>query len=251
MPRRPRPDLTDVPQHIVQHGRNGADCFFADDDYRFYLRTLKQGAEKYGCLIHAYVVMPNHVHLLLTPQQPDALSKLMPSLGRHYAEYLKRNYSRSVAVWGERFKASLLQAEAHLLACYHYIELNPLRADMVSDPGEYAWSSYMHNGLGYEDALLSEHALYVALGSTAAKRQAAYRELLREPLDEAALTAIREAVNRGQPLGADGFGEQVEVASGEGVSERMAMPSKEKGRAWRDGSSEITGERQGRGLWRD
>jgi len=251
MPRPPRFYLADCPQHILQRGHNGADCFFADNDYRFYLRSLKQAAEKYGCAIHAYVVMPNHAHLLLTPQQPEAVSRLMQSLGRRYAQHLNSSYQRSGTVFEPRFKANLIQAEAWLLTCYRYIELNPVRAGMVSDPGEYAWSSYMHNGLGHADALLSEHPLYAALGSTEATRQAAYGALLQEPLDKATLAAIRAEVNRGQPLGADGFREQVEVASGEGVSERMAMPSKEKGRAWRDGSSEITGERQGRGLWRD
>ena len=248
MPRPPRFYLADCPQHIVQRGHNGADCFFADDDYRFYLRSLKQGAEKYGCAIHAYVVMPNHAHLLLTPQQPDAVSRLMQSLGRRYAQHLNSSYQRNGTVWEPRFKANLIQPEAYLLTCYRYIELNPVRAGMVGDPGEYAWSSYMHNGLGHADPLLREHPLYVALGSTESKQQAAYRELLREPLDEAALTAIREAVNRGQPLGADDFREQVEIASGRGVLERKANSLKVKERAWRDGSSELTGERQERGL---
>ncbi len=142
MPRRPRIQLADHPQHIVQRGHNRAACFFAEEDYRFYLHWLKLGAEKYGCAIHAWVLMTNHVHLLLTPDAPNGISQLMQSLGRRYAQYVNRFYKRSGSVWEGRFKSSLIQAEEYLLTCYRYIELNPVRADMVRDPGEYAWSSF-------------------------------------------------------------------------------------------------------------
>ncbi len=215
MPRRPRLYLAGHPQHVVQRGHNRAACFFAEEDYRFYLHWLKLGAEKHGCELHAYVLMTNHVHLLLTPQRPDAVSRLMQSLGRRYAQYVNRYYKRSGSVWEGRFKASLIQAEEYLLTCYRYIELNPVRADMVRDPGDYAWSSYRCNGLGHADPLITEHPLYAALGAGALERQSTYRALFRAHLDEPALTVIREAVNRGQPLGADHFKEQVAAALGQ------------------------------------
>ncbi|MGE0560046.1 MAG: transposase [Burkholderiales bacterium] len=179
MPRRPRIHLADHPQHIVQRGHNRAACFFAEEDYRFYLHWLKLGAEKYGCAIHAWVLMTNHVHLLLTPDAPNGISQLMQSLGRRYAQYVNRFYKRSGSVWEGRFKSSLIQAEEYLLTCYRYIELNPVRADMVRDPGEYAWSSYRHNGLGRTDVLITEHPLYQQIAATAAERQAGYRALFR------------------------------------------------------------------------
>ncbi len=141
----------------------------------------------------------------------------MQSLGRRYAQYVNRLYKRSGAVWEGRFKASLIQAEEYLLTCYRYIELNPVRADMVRDPGDYVWSSYRHNGLGRADALMTEHPLYAAMGSSVQERQSAYRTLFRAHLDEPALTAIREAINRGQPLGAERFREQVAAALGQRV----------------------------------
>lgn len=124
-----------------------------------------------------------------------------PALGRRYAQYVNRFYNRSGSVWEGRFKASLIQAEEYLLTCYRYIELNPVRADMVRDPGDYAWSSYRCNGLGHADPLITEHPLYTALGADAPERQPAYRALFRAHLDEPALTVIRETINRRQPLG--------------------------------------------------
>ncbi len=115
----------------MQRGHNRAACFFAEEDYRFYLHWLKLGAEKYGCAVHAYVLMTNHVHLLLTPDAPNGNSQLMQSQGRRYAQYVNRFYKRSGSVREGRFKSSLIQAEDYLLACCRYIELNPVRGDMV------------------------------------------------------------------------------------------------------------------------
>jgi putative transposase len=214
MPRRPRVNLVGHPQHLVQRGHNRAACFFAEEDYLFYLHWLREGARKYGCAIHAYALMTNHVHLLATPQTAAGLSRLMQSLGRRYAQYVNRSYRRSGSVWEGRFKASLIQAEEYLLKCYRYIELNPVRADMVRDPGEYRWSSYRWHALGEPNELIDDHPLYVALGREAGERRAAYRGLFRAHLDEEALTEIRTAAQRGLPLGSDRFREQVAAALG-------------------------------------
>ncbi|MBU1426199.1 MAG: transposase [Gammaproteobacteria bacterium] len=217
MPRRPRVNLAEHPQHVVQRGHNREACFFADEDYLFYLHWLREGAKKYCCDIHAYVLMTNHVHLLLTPHHPDAISLLMQSLGRRYAQYVNRIYRRSGSVWEGRFKASLIQAEAYLMTCYRYIELNPVRAEMVRDPGEYRWSSYRWHGLGMSNELITDHPLYVAQGMEEEARRAAYRALFRAHLDAEALDEIRKATSRSLPLGSERFKEQVEAVLGKRV----------------------------------
>jgi putative transposase len=220
MPRRPRINLAGHPQHVVQRGHNREACFFADEDYLFYLHWLREGAKKYACDIHAYALMTNHVHLLVTAHRPDAISRLMQSLGRRYAQYANRVYKRSGSVWEGRFKSSLIQAEEYLLTCYRYIELNPVRADMVRDPGEYRWSSYRWHGLGAGNELITDHPLYMALGLDETERRAAYRALFRAHLDEEALDEIRKASNRSLPLGSERFKEQVEAALGRRVGLR-------------------------------
>lgn len=220
MPRRPRINLAGHPQHVVQRGHNREACFFADEDYLFYLHWLREGAKKYACDIHAYALMTNHVHLLLTAHRPDGISRLMQSLGRRYAQYVNRVYKRSGSVWEGRFKSSLIQAEAYLLTCYRYIELNPVRADMVHDPSEYRWSSYRWHGLGVGNELITDHSLYTALGLDEIERRASYRGLFRAHLDEEALDEIRKASSRGLPLGSERFKEQVEAALGRRVGLR-------------------------------
>ena len=203
MPRRPRIHLDQVPLHIVQRGHNREPCFFADDDYFSYLHWLGEALREAECLLHAYVLMTNHVHLLLTPKQGEAVPKLIISLGRRYVQYINRTYRRTGTLWDSRYKSSLVQAETYLLTCQRYIELNPVRAAMVQDPAHYRWSSYRANGLGQSDARLTPHALYKALGSSATERQAAYRALFRAHLDRDAVDDIRLALNQNQPLGVD------------------------------------------------
>ena len=214
MPRRPRVNLVGYAQHIVQRGHNRAATFFGEDDYHCYLHWLKQSADKYGCAIHAFALMTNHVHLLVSPNRPDGVTRLMQSLGRRYAQYVNRFYKRSGSVWEGRFKASVIQAEEYLLACYRYIELNPVTAGMVSDPAAYRWTSYRWHALGESNALITDHELYEGIAREAGDRQAAYRALFRAHLDDEAIDDIRKALNGGQPLGNERFREQVEVALG-------------------------------------
>lgn len=221
MPRRPRVNLVGHPQHVVQRGHNREACFFAEEDYQFYLHWLRESARKYGCAIHAYVLMTNHVHLLLTPATPLGLPRLMQSLGRRYAQYANRSYRRSGSVWEGRYKASLIHAEEYLLVCQRYIELNPVRADMVADPGQYRWTSYRWHGLGERNDLITDHPLYLALGRSEENRRVAYRALFRAHQEEAAIDDIRKAVRQGLPLGNDRFREQVEAALGRKVAQRQ------------------------------
>jgi len=214
MPRRPRIKLADVPQHIVQRGINREPCFFAEEDYHCYLHWLQKSAADWHCAIHAYVLMTNHVHLLVMPTKPDGIAKMMQSIGRRYVQYVNRNYHRTGSLWEGRFKSSLVQAEEYLLTCMRYIELNPVRANMVNDPAQYRWSSYRHNGLGQMDERITSHPLYQSLGKDEAIRLAEYRGLFRSELDDAALADIRLALAQGQPLGSERFSEVMCAAVG-------------------------------------
>lgn len=214
MPRRPRIKLAGVPLHIVQRGLNREPCFFAEEDYHSYLYWLWKSAADWGCAVHAYVLMGNHVHLLLTTSREDGPAKLMQSIGRRYVQYINRSYKRSGSLWEGRYKSSVVQAETYLLACMRYIELNPVRAGMVSDPAQYRWSSYRHNALGAPCEGLQTHPLYLSLGQNEEIRKAAYRALFRTELDDEAINDIRLAIAQCQPLGNDRFADQISAMTG-------------------------------------
>lgn len=209
MPRRPRVLLADYPLHIVQRGINREPCFFADEDYHCYLHWLEEAARACGCAIHAYALMTNHVHLLLTPTETGAPSRLIQSLGCRYVQYANRFYRRTGSLWEGRYKSSVVQAESYLLACQRYIELNPVRAGMVADPAQYRWSSYRANGLGQADERLTPHLLYRQLGPDDEERRAAYRALFRTELDAEAVDDIHKALQLGMPLGSECFAEAI------------------------------------------
>jgi putative transposase len=215
MPRRPRIHLAGLPLHIVQRGHNRDACFFGDEDYLAYREWLGEAIKSTGCQLHAYVQMTNHVHLLLTPPEPAAVSRLAISLGRRYVQYINKTYRRTGTLWDSRYKSSLVQTDAYLLLCQRYIELNPVRAGMTDDPAHYRWSSYRANGLGQPDPLLTPHEVYAALGQSDAERQAAYRALFRPELDDEAISDIRRALDQSQPLGDSRFLDHIEQATGQ------------------------------------
>lgn len=148
MARLPRFFLPGQPQHVILRGNNRTEIFCAEADYRFYLGKLRLACEKHGCDIHAYVLMTNHVHLLLTPQEEQSVGKALQMLGRYYVQFFNHRYQRTGTLWEGRYKATLIDTEAYLLTCMRYIELNPVRAGMVAHPSEYPWSSYGYNALG-------------------------------------------------------------------------------------------------------
>lgn len=221
MPRRARLTLPNVPLHIIQRGNNRQACFFADEDYRVYLQWLGEYAAKTGCLIHAYILMTNHVHLLISAGHVESAGALLKALGQRYVQYINRSYRRSGTLWEGRFRSCLTQEEIYLLACQRYIELNPVRACMVEHPADYRWSSYRANAQGEPDALLSPHASYQGLGRDATSRQAAYRELFRCELDPGLVDEIRTATNGNYALGNERFAAEVAAALG-----RRAAPGK-------------------------
>ena len=217
MPRRARIKFAGIPQHITQRGNNRAACFFADDDYRYYLQCLSEGAQRYSCDVHAYVLMTNHVHLLVTPENEEGLSRMMRYLGSRYVQYVNYVYRRSGTLWEGRFKSNPIDSENYLLTCYRYIELNPVRAGLVTGPADYPWSSYTAHAMGRRDELLQDHPLYRALGDTDAARKAAYRDLFRSQVDEASINTIRHAINTGVALGGERFKSEIEMALGRSV----------------------------------
>ena len=210
MPRKPRFTLPGIPQHVIQRGNNREPCFLAETDYRRYLDDLKTSADKFLCRIHAYVLMTNHVHLLVTPMREKGIGDMMQALGRRYVHYVNKTYRRTGTLWEGRYKASLVDSDAYLLTCMRYIELNPIRAEMVAHPGEYKWSSYGANAQGRPDPLLSPHPLYAALGVTATERHHAYRELFRHHIDNDLLHDIRAALNHELVLGRSYFKDKIE-----------------------------------------
>jgi len=219
MPRKPRFYLPGVPAHVVQRGNCRKAVFFGEDDYRAYLRWLADAAAKHGCVVHAYVLMTNHVHLLVTPESSHAISRTMQYVGRRYVPYVNRCYAMSGTLWEGRHKGCVINSEGYLLACMRYIELNPVRAGMVGKPIDYPWSSYAANAAGRPNGLIVPHERYQALGETAEKRQLAYRELFRIPLDSDQVHDIRATVQTGTPLGNNRFRRQIEQTIKRGVGQ--------------------------------
>lgn len=218
MPRRPRITLPGVPLHLIQRGNNRQACFFADEDYTFYLDHLTEQAAKLGCAVHAYCLMTNHVHLLITPAEVTSAGALMKAVGQRYVQYVNRTYRRSGTLWEGRFRSCLLQDEGYLLACSRYIELNPVRAGMVAHPAEYRWSSYRANGQGEAEPVLTPHAVYLSLGTDEASRQSAYRALAQHGLEPGMVDQIRRATQGNFALGDNRFAAEVAATLGQRVT---------------------------------
>ena len=210
MARLPRFIIPGQSQHVIVRGNNRDPIFYADEDYRFYLEKLKLACDKHHCDLHAYVLMTNHVHLLITPHKDDGISKVMQMVGRYYVQYFNDSYKRTGTLWEGRYKSSLIDSETYALTCYRYIELNPVRAAMVGHPGEYPWSSYRHNALGEVDELVVPHKLYQFLGKTDELRQKVYRSLFRARIAGRTLEEIRAATNKAWVLGSDRFKDKIE-----------------------------------------
>jgi len=214
MPRLGRYFLEDQPLHVIQRGNNRSAIFFHAEDYERYRGWLAEAAAQYGCAIHAYVLMTNHVHLLVTPRSAESLPRAMQSLGRRYVRHVNAAYRRTGTLWEGRYRAAPIDSEAYFLACCRYIELNPVRARMAAHPRDYPWSSWRAHALGAADALVSDHPLYRGLGRGAEDRQKEYRALFRSALAEDFLDALRTATNGGWALGDRRFQREIAAAAG-------------------------------------
>lgn len=204
MPRQLRLLLPGVAAHIRQRGNNRAPCFQRDSDYLLYLLHLRELSERHGCEVHAYCLMTNHVHLLLTPSTSQACTCLMRDLGQRYVQYFNRRYGRTGTLWEGRFRSCMAIGAMYVLACYRYIERNPVQAGMVDRPLAYPWSSHGANSGTRADPLITPHADYLALGSEK-ERHASYARLVDEALEPELLRNIRDATNAGYPLASDAF----------------------------------------------
>jgi putative transposase len=210
MPRRARLVVPGIPWHIIQRGNNRAACFYENSDYQYFLETLAEQAAKHQCCLHAWCLMTNHVHLLLTPAAEHSAALLMKHLGQRYVQYINRTYQRSGTLWEGRFRSCLVQNSGYLLSCYRYIELNPVRAGMVTHPAEYRWTSYRSNGQGEHQNWLTPHPEYLALGNNRGTRLARYRDLFTSPVDPELISEIRSATNGNYALGNDRFKSEIE-----------------------------------------
>jgi len=200
MARLPRLVLPGVALHIVQRGNDRRRCFREDGDYLAYLHWLGELLAETKCALHAYCLMPNHVHLLLTPGSESSPARLLRDLGRRYVRYFNQRHVRTGTLWEGRYHSCLVDTAAYLLACYRYIDSNPVRAGIVGIPAEYRWSSYAANSGGRDDKLLSPHAEYLALARDAAARGSAYYRFVAEPEEQRFLADIRSATQRGHGL---------------------------------------------------
>jgi len=212
MPRKPRLQAAGLPVHIIQRGNNRQACFFADEDYLFFLNLLAKLAKRFHCSVHAYVLMTNHFHLLLSSDLDNGPSLLMKFLGQRYVQYVNRAYRRSGSLWEGRFRSSLVQTQNYVLGCYRYIEMNPVRANMVKHPLDYRWSSYAANATGKKVEWLTPHGEYLALGADETGRLEAYRGLFATDLDPELMREIRTSTHGGYAVGDSRFKEEIESA---------------------------------------
>ena len=177
------------------------EIFRDDNDRLHYLRKLAQAVREHACAIHAYVLMPNHVHLLVSPKTPQSLPETMQSVGRSYVQYFNKRHERTGTLWEGRYRATLIDTDAYLLTCMRYIELNPVRAGLAADPSRYRWSSHHANALGKSDDLVTPHPLLLSLAPSERECRSAYRRLFECPLPASVVDAIRESTNKLWVLG--------------------------------------------------
>lgn len=218
MARLPRLNIPGIPQHVIQRGNNRQVSFFRDEDYTVYLDKLKLYSKEYKVAVHSYVLMTNHVHLLMTPETDRGVSQLMQSLGRYYVRYINQTHQRTGTLWEGRYKSTLVDSDNYFLTVSRYIELNPVRAGMVEHPAEYPWSSYQCNALGKPIELITPHYLYQALAKTEKTRKKRYTALFDNMIPAHTLEEIRHSINRSWVLGDERFKRQIEKQTGRRAS---------------------------------
>ncbi|MEO7325469.1 MAG: transposase [Dokdonella sp.] len=211
MARQPRLDLPGIPQHVVQRGNHRLPCFLDSSDRRQYLHLLNDALHATGCELHAYVLMDNHVHMLITSPEIGAIAALMQKVGRSYVGQFNARHRRTGTLWEGRYKACLVESESHVQRCHQYIDLNPLRARVTDEPTNYPCSSCSSHCGQWVDRLLTPHPAHAALGTTPDARAQAYRQLLREALSEDHLTTLRNYLQQQRALGRDDFRAMVEA----------------------------------------
>lgn len=228
MARKPRICPAGYAQHVVQRGHNRRACFIGKDDFVAYAHWLAAGAKKYDIAIHAFVMMTNHTHLLLTPRDDNTVSLMMQYLGRHYVRRFNQVHNRTGTLWEGRYKSSLVDSDRYVLACYRYIENNPVKANMVSSPGKYRWSSYHANARGVDSSILTAHPCYEQLAKTKQARLRAYAQLFDNPDAGRLDTELRWSANKNLAAGSAKFKAEIQALTG--VAQALKPRGPKKGR---------------------
>jgi putative transposase len=218
MARQPRLSLPSYPHHVIQRGNNRQPIFFEPKDYEVFLDCLRAAKQKCHARLYAYVLMTNHIHLLVEPEREGDLGRFMQSVGRRYVRYINDTYERTGTLWEGRFKSAIVSRDEYLIACSRYIELNPVRAGMVRHPREYRWSSFHGRAMGRPDNLLDEDAWYITLGDNPQARAAVYAHWLEDSVSDNEWDRIRTATQQGRVVGSDAFQEEI----GSQVGRRLA-----------------------------
>ncbi|WP_296942717.1 transposase [uncultured Massilia sp.] len=221
MARQSRLILPQQPHYVVQRGNDNQPIFRDDEDRTRFLGWLKEAAKAYRVAVHAWVLMPNHLHLLATPFDEEGLAAMMQKVGRLYVPWFNTKYGRSGTLFGGRFRTAPLDPEQYLLPCMCYLELHPVRSQAVSAPLEHPWSSHAHHAGVRPDSLVTDHARYWALGNTPFQREAAYLALVQQGLSMDELAAIDAAVGKGGVLGSQAF-----MLDLERKTRRQVLPAK-------------------------
>jgi putative transposase len=227
--RHPRIDVAGIAQHVIQRGVDRSVCFADDEDRRLYLSILRDVASQSDCQIHAYVLMTNHVHMLVTGEQLGSISTMMQGLGRRYVQYFNSRYHRTGTLWEGRFKSSLVDSENYILRCYRYIELNPVRAQMVLRAEDYKWSSANANAFGKPDPVVSPHPAFLNFEKDHSSRLRNYQALLCELVSEHEISKIRAHINQGKVLGSKRFQQEIEELVGRSVGLKLKGRPKKGG----------------------
>ena len=214
MARLPRYYIKNQPQHVIQRGIDQQEIFFQEQDYQYYYDCLEAAAYNNNLKIHAYVLMPDHVHLLASPGNNDSISRTLQSLGRNYVQYYNECYGHSGTLWEGRYRATIIDSKHYLLPCSRVIETNPVRAGLVKTPKDYVWSSYQRNAYAKKNELITEHRIYSQLSATDKAKASAYRALFKKPVSEQELDTIMQATNKGWALGDSKFASKIEKLGG-------------------------------------
>jgi putative transposase len=227
MARLPRLTLPGYPHHIIQRGNNRQAIFSTAEDYQVWLELLDENAKKFAVDIHAYVLMSNHFHLLVTPHTAQGVPQMMQAIGRRYVRYFNDSQKRTGTLWEGRYKSTLIQTDRYFLACMVYIDLNPVRAGLVAQARDYPWSSHGHYMGLRADKLLVPHALVWSLGNTPFAREAAYAELVRAGISTVQQAALTDSVLQGWALGTADFVADLQKRTPRRVSKGApGLPSK-------------------------
>ncbi|HEY0846761.1 MAG TPA: transposase [Noviherbaspirillum sp.] len=232
MARLPRLVVPHHLHHVVQIGADRQAIFRESEDYAAFQRWLREASRQFKVAIHAYVLMPDHIHLLVTPADDVGLGRMMQWIGRHYVPYFNAKYARAGTLWQGRYKATVIEPEPYFLLCSRYIELNPVRAGLAVSPADYPWSSYGHHVGTKPDPVIVDHPVFWGLGNTPFDREASYRALVDQDLGRQDIQALTEATLKGWPLGSDTFKAGLAKLANRRVSPaKRGRPLKREGRA--------------------